>query len=61
MSTERTKALEEAAMAIESLFAERQTEIEPSLYEDGFSDACAEAASIVRLLKLKGAPAPWRP
>lgn len=49
----RDKILEEAAIAVECLFAEKQTEMEPSLYEDGFSDGCAAAASVVRVLKLK--------
>jgi hypothetical protein len=58
--TDRSKILEEAAMAIEALFAERQVEMEPSLYEDGFCDACGSAASVVRVLKLKEPPT-WQP
>lgn len=60
MATERDKILEEAAIAIEAHWAEAQTNIDASLYEDGYSDACAAAASVVRVLKLKEPPK-WKP
>lgn len=50
--TDREKLLELAATAVEQLFAEMQGHAPSELYEDGYSDAIASAASVIRAMKL---------
>lgn len=43
--------LETAAMAVEALFIEMQGHAPSQLYEDGYADAIAAAAKVIRRLK----------
>ena len=55
---DRSEILEQAAIAVESLFVEMQGHTPNEMYEDGYADAIASAASVIRLQKLNE-PAPW--
>ena len=50
--SEAEKLLENAAIAVESLFVEMQGHAPADLYEDGYADAIASAASVIRCMKL---------
>ena len=57
----RSEILEEAAVALEGLWERTQGHTPNELYEDGYADAISEAASLVRLLKLREYCYPWQP